>query len=94
MALKLNGTRQFLFYADDGNVLGGSIHTIKKKNFEVSVVASKKSGLVVNTEKSKYVAMYRDQNAGQSHNIKIHNKLFIVYILSLHTCPTLQYAVF
>jgi hypothetical protein len=28
--LKLNGTHQFLFYADDVNVLGGSIHNIKK----------------------------------------------------------------
>jgi hypothetical protein len=28
--LKLNGTHQNLFYADDVNKLGGSIHTIKK----------------------------------------------------------------
>ena len=27
--LKLNGTHQFLFYADDVNILGGSLHTIK-----------------------------------------------------------------
>ena len=28
--LKLNGTHQFLAYADDVNILGGSIHTLKK----------------------------------------------------------------
>ena len=27
--LKLNGTHQLLFYADNVNILGGSIHTIK-----------------------------------------------------------------
>ena len=28
--LKLNGTHQLLTYADDVNILGGSIHTVKK----------------------------------------------------------------
>jgi hypothetical protein len=28
--LKLNGTHKFLVYADDVNILGGSIHSIKK----------------------------------------------------------------
>jgi len=29
-ALKLNGTCQSLVYADDVNILGGKVHTIKK----------------------------------------------------------------
>jgi len=28
--MKLNGTQQLLFFADDVNILGGSIHTIEK----------------------------------------------------------------
>jgi len=28
--LKLNGTRQLVVYADDVNILEGSVHTIKK----------------------------------------------------------------
>ena len=28
--LKLNGTQQFLVYADDVNILGGIVHTLKK----------------------------------------------------------------
>jgi len=36
--LKLNGTYQLLVYADYVNILGGSVHTIKK-NAEALVVA-------------------------------------------------------
>jgi len=28
--LKLNGSLQLLVYADDGNMLGASVHTVKK----------------------------------------------------------------
>jgi hypothetical protein len=72
--LKLNGTHQ-LVYVDDVNMLGGSIHAIKK-NTEAFVVTSKEIGLEVNAEKTKYMVMSRDQNAGQNHNMKIDNKLF------------------
>ena len=34
-------------------------------------MASKESGLEVNADKTKYVVMSRDQNAGRSHNMKI-----------------------
>jgi hypothetical protein len=73
--LKLNSAHQLLVYADDVNILGGSVHAIKK-NIEALVVASKEVGLEVNAEKTKYTTMSRDQNSGQNHNIKIDNKCF------------------
>ena len=45
--LKLNGTHQLLAYADDVNIFGGSVHTVKK-NAEALVAATKKTGLEVN----------------------------------------------
>ena len=74
-ALKLNGTRQLLVYADDVNILGGSVRTIKE-NAVTLIVASKEIGLEVNADKTKYMVMSRDQNSGQSHNIEIDNSLF------------------
>jgi hypothetical protein len=52
--LKLNGTHQLLVYVDDVNILGGSIHAIKK-NTKTLVVASKEIGQEVNAEKNKYM---------------------------------------
>jgi hypothetical protein len=68
--LKLNGTHQLLVYAVYVNILGGSVHAIKKKT-DALVVASKEIGPEVNAEKTKYMVMSRDQNAGKNHNIKI-----------------------
>jgi hypothetical protein len=73
--LKLNDTHQLIVYTDDVNILGGSVHVIKK-NTEALVVASKEIGLEVNTEKTKYMVMSLNQNAAQNHNIKIDNKSF------------------
>ena len=39
--LKLNGTHQLLAYADDVNILGGSVHTVKENAL---VVATKEIG--------------------------------------------------
>ena len=39
-------------------------------------MASKEIGLEVNADKTKYMVMSRDQNAGQSHNIKTDNSFF------------------
>jgi len=73
--LKLNGTHQLLVYADDVNMVGGSVHTVKE-NEEALVVTSKEIGLEVNADESKYMVMSRNQNAGRSHNIKIGNGSF------------------
>jgi hypothetical protein len=61
--LKLNGTYQLLVYTDDVTILGGSIDTIMK-NPESLVVTSKETGLEINDEKTKYMVMSWDQNAG------------------------------
>ena len=66
-SLKLNGTQQLLVYADDVNILEGSVHIIRK------VVDSKETGLEVNADKNKYMVMSREHFARRSHNIKIHN---------------------
>jgi len=61
--LKLNGTHQLLVYADDVNILGRSLHTVRK-NTEALAVASKEIRLEVNADKTKYMVMFGDQNAG------------------------------
>jgi len=61
--LKPNGTHQFLAYADDVNILGGSIHTLKE-NAEALVAASRQIRLEVSADKTKHMVMSGDQNAG------------------------------
>ena len=74
---KLNDTNQLLVYAGDVNtrILGGSVRTIKK-NTETLVFARKEIGPEVNADKTKYMVMPRDQNAGQSHRIKSDDRSF------------------
>jgi hypothetical protein len=67
--LKLNGTHQLLAYADDVNILGGSVLIVKEKA-EALIVASKEIGLEINADKTMCMVMSRDQNAGQSHIMK------------------------
>jgi hypothetical protein len=50
--LKLNGAHQLFVYADDVNILGGSVYTIKKIT-EAFIVASKESGMEVNADETK-----------------------------------------
>ena len=70
--VKLNGTHQLLAYADDVNILGGSIHTVTE-NAEALVVATKEIGLEVNGDKTKYMVMSREQTAGLSHTTEVDN---------------------
>ena len=70
--LKLN---QLLVYADDVNILAGSVFTIKE-NAEALIVVSKETGLEVNGDKTKYIVMSRDQNAGRIHSMKTDNSSF------------------
>jgi len=62
-------------YADDVNILGGSIHTLKE-NAEALLAATKEIGLEVNADKTKYMVMSRDQNAGQIHSVRMDNITF------------------
>jgi len=73
--LKLNGIHQLLAYADDVNILGGSIHTLKE-NAEALVAATREIGLEVSADKTKYMVMSRDQNAGRNRSVRIDNSTF------------------
>ena len=70
--MKLNDAHQLLAYADDVNILGGSVDT-GNKNAEAFVAATKEIGLEVNAHKSKYMTASRDQNAGRIHSMKVNN---------------------
>jgi hypothetical protein len=73
VGLKLNGTHQLLVYADDVNLLGDDRGTIKE-NTQTLTDAGKEVGLEVNTEKTKYMLLFRQQNGGQNHDIKVGNR--------------------
>jgi hypothetical protein len=75
VGLKLNGIHQLLAYADDVNLLGAKIDTIKK-NTETLFVASKEVGLEIKVEKSKYKLLSRHQNVCQYQETKIGDRLF------------------
>ena len=53
---KFNGTHQLLVYADDVNILDGSVHTIRK-NAVASIVVSKETGLEVNEDQTEYTVI-------------------------------------
>ena len=57
------------------NILGRSVHTMKK-NSDALVVYNTFIGLDVNANETQYMVVSRDQNAGRSHSIKIYNISF------------------
>jgi hypothetical protein len=73
--LKLNETHQLLAYADDVNILWGSIHTLKE-NAEALVAATREIGLKVSADKTKYMVMSWDENAGRIQSVRMDNSTF------------------
>ena len=71
----LSNLYNILCNADDDNILGGSIHTLKE-NAEALVAATREIGLKVSADKTKYMVMSRDQNARQNHMVRIDNVTF------------------
>jgi hypothetical protein len=61
--VKLNGTHQLLAYADDVNLLGDNIETIKE-NTETLTETSKEVDIEMSVEKSKYMLLSRHQDVG------------------------------
>jgi hypothetical protein len=64
-----------LVYADDVNLLGDSVNTIKE-NSETLLEDSRDIGLEINAEKTKYMIMSHHPNSGQNQNIRIANESF------------------
>jgi hypothetical protein len=62
-------------FADDLNLLGDNIDTVKK-NTETLTDASKEVGLEINVKKTKYMLLSRHQNVSQNRDIKIANRSF------------------
>jgi hypothetical protein len=75
VGLKLNGSHHLLTYADDVNLLGDNVDTIKK-NTEKLIDASKEVGLEINVEKTKYRLLSRHQNVGRNWDIKRADRSF------------------
>jgi hypothetical protein len=73
--LKLNGIQQRLAYADDVNLLGDNMDTIKK-NTKTVIDASKEVSLEINVEKSKYMLLSHHKNVGQNRYIKLADRSF------------------
>ena len=57
--LEINSTHQLLVYADDVDIVDGSVHIVKGNACDL-VVARKETGLEVGADKTKYMVTSRD----------------------------------
>jgi hypothetical protein len=74
VGLELNGKHQLLVYADNVNLLGDCMKTVKE-NTKTLLEASRDVGLEINAEKTKYM-MSCHLISGQSKNTRTANKSF------------------
>jgi hypothetical protein len=63
-------------FAPSHNNVFNVIKDTIKKNTETVIDFTKKAGLEVNTEKTKYMLLSRHQNAEQNYDIKIADRCF------------------
>jgi hypothetical protein len=74
------------------NLLGDNIDTINtRKNMETLIYATKKVGLEINVEKTRYMLLSRHQNVGRNRDdVEIANRSFekMSYLKNLGTTVT------
>jgi hypothetical protein len=75
VGLELNGTHQVLAYANDINLLGVDINTIKE-SIESLLEPSMEVRLKIDAEKTKYMIRSRHPNSGQNQNARTANESF------------------
>ena len=63
-----------MVYGDNVKILGGCVRVIK--NTKALLVRIKEICLEVNADKTKYIVMSRDHDAGRSHSMKTDDSSF------------------